>query len=54
MRNLLLKQRKVGSNILTKHYKLDEINAALNDLKSGRVFRLLIMMDYGLWRIRIN
>ena len=30
MRALLLKQRKVGSNTLTKHYKLDEINAALN------------------------
>ena len=47
MRNLLLKQRKVSSNILTKHYKLEEINAALNDLKSGRGFRPLIVMDHG-------
>ena len=45
--NQLVKQRKIGSNILAKHYKLEEINAALNDLESGRVFRPLIVRDYG-------
>ena len=32
--------------LLTKRYKLEEINEALDDLESGRVFRPLIVMEH--------
>lgn len=34
------------SNLITKRYKLEEINNALDDLEFGRVFRPLIVMDH--------
>ena len=44
----LFKKAKIPLGaLLTKRYKLEEINAALNDLESGRVFRPLIVRDYG-------
>ena len=33
--------------LLTKRYKLEEINKALDDLESGKVFRPLIVMEHG-------
>jgi S-(hydroxymethyl)glutathione dehydrogenase / alcohol dehydrogenase len=33
-------------SLLTKRYKLDQINEALHDLESGRVFRPLIVMEH--------
>ena len=33
--------------LLTKRYKLEEINNALDDLESGKVFRPLIVMEHG-------
>jgi S-(hydroxymethyl)glutathione dehydrogenase / alcohol dehydrogenase len=32
--------------LLTKRYRLKDINKALNDLESGRVFRPLIVMEH--------
>jgi S-(hydroxymethyl)glutathione dehydrogenase / alcohol dehydrogenase len=34
--------------LLTKRYKLDQINDALEDLELGRVFRPLIVMEHGI------
>jgi S-(hydroxymethyl)glutathione dehydrogenase/alcohol dehydrogenase len=34
------------ANLITKRYKLEEINEALYDLECGRVFRPLIVMDH--------
>jgi S-(hydroxymethyl)glutathione dehydrogenase/alcohol dehydrogenase len=33
--------------LLTKRYKLEQINEALSDLEAGRVFRPLIVMEHG-------
>jgi len=34
------------ANLITKRYKLEEINNALDDLEFGRVFRPVIVMDH--------
>ena len=34
--------------LITKRYRLEEINEALDDLESGHVFRPLIVMDHGM------
>ena len=43
----LFKKSKIPLDaLLTKRYKLEEINEALDDLESGRVFRPLIVMEH--------
>jgi S-(hydroxymethyl)glutathione dehydrogenase/alcohol dehydrogenase len=43
----LFKSAKISlSTLLTKRYKLEEINEALDDLESGKVFRPLIVMEH--------
>ena len=43
----LFKKAKIPlDTLLTKRYKLEEINEALNDLESGKVFRPLIVMEH--------
>ncbi len=43
----LFKKAKIPLDaLLTKRYKLEEINEALDDLESGRVFRPLIVMEH--------
>jgi S-(hydroxymethyl)glutathione dehydrogenase/alcohol dehydrogenase len=32
--------------LLTKRYRLEQVNDALDDLEAGRVFRPLIVMDH--------
>ena len=34
-------------SLLTKRYMLEEINDALEDLRMGKVFRPLIVMDHS-------
>ena len=44
----LLKSSKIPLGVLlTKRYRLDQINEAIDDLESGSVFRPLIVMDHG-------
>lgn len=43
----LFKKAKISLDaLLSKRYKLEEINEALDDLESGRVFRPLIVMEH--------
>ena len=46
MYNLFEKAKIPLGALLTKRYKLDEINEALDDLELGRVFRPLIVMEH--------
>jgi S-(hydroxymethyl)glutathione dehydrogenase/alcohol dehydrogenase len=43
---LLAKSNFLLSDLITKRYKLEEINEALYDLECGKVFRPLIVMDH--------
>ncbi len=44
--SLFAKSNFLLSDLITKRYKLEEINLALYDLECGRVFRPLIVMDH--------
>lgn len=44
--SLLSKSNFLLSDLITKRYKLEEINEALSDLESGKTFRPLIVMDH--------
>jgi S-(hydroxymethyl)glutathione dehydrogenase/alcohol dehydrogenase len=46
MHALFAKSDFLLSDLITKRYKLEEINVALYDLECGRVFRPLIVMDH--------
>lgn len=46
LHSLLIKRNLSLASFITKRYKLDEINNALDDLELGRVFRPLIVMDH--------
>lgn len=46
MHDLFAKSNFLLSDLITKRYKLEEINLALNDLECGKVFRPLIVMDH--------
>ena len=45
--NILLNSNMNIRSLITKKYKLSEINCALDDLKNGNVFRPLIVMDHN-------
>lgn len=44
--SLFEKSNFLLSDLITKRYKLEEINEALDDLEHGKVFRPLIVMDH--------
>ena len=44
--SLFSKSNFLMGDLITKRYKLEEINEALNDLEAGKVFRPLIVMDH--------
>lgn len=46
MYSLFAKSNFLLSDLITKRYKLEEINEALDDLEHGKVFRPLIVMDH--------
>jgi S-(hydroxymethyl)glutathione dehydrogenase/alcohol dehydrogenase len=46
MYSLFAKSNFLLSDLITKRYKLEEINEALYDLEHGKVFRPLIVMDH--------
>jgi S-(hydroxymethyl)glutathione dehydrogenase/alcohol dehydrogenase len=46
MHALFAKSNFLLSDLITKRYKLEEINLALYDLECGKVFRPLIVMDH--------
>jgi S-(hydroxymethyl)glutathione dehydrogenase/alcohol dehydrogenase len=46
LHSLLVKGNFPIKKLITKRYKLEEINDALDDLEFGRVFRPLIVMDH--------
>ena len=46
LHSLLEKGNFSLANLITRRYKLEEINDALDDLEFGRVFRPLIVMDH--------
>lgn len=46
LHSLLKKSSFSLANLITRRYKLEEINDALDDLEFGRVFRPLIVMDH--------
>ena len=45
----IFKNKKISfKKLITKKYKLEEINKALDDLKKGKVLRPLIIIDENL------
>ena len=44
--NLCLTKKLPLAELISKRYKLDEINIALEDLKNGKVFRPIIVMNH--------